>query len=310
MTNIGIFGPGGSSSNPVYQEVACSEVSTNICFIVSGNSTVDNCFTETVYQNICTLVTIASDCSCNNNGYSIIENSVEVEVEGTTLTVYYKIKQLKDICPPTPPQPSSSCDIGDYWITKSGDDLIVEYEYSIIEDYGDYVDIAKATSSTTVACNNAGCKIEALSPTPTIYDDGNYHYPGSGGSISFSTSEETGELSATTVCSDKPIIFNFHGYPSIIHELAHRRHNKNIHVHGYREEGTITTPFDMRVQNHIDRYHIVMDALKYLDFLGNRGGALYQECLNKLVEHKEYISEHGLDMDVINNWQWKDINKD
>ena len=108
---------------------------------------------------------------------------------------------------------------------------------------------------------------------------------------------------------DKPIIFNFHGYPSIIHELAHRRHNKNIHVHGYREEGTITTPFDMRVQNHIDRYHLVMDALKYLDFLGNRGGALYQECLNKLVEHKEYIREHGLDMDVINNWQWKDINK-
>ena len=109
---------------------------------------------------------------------------------------------------------------------------------------------------------------------------------------------------------DKPIIFNFHGYPSIIHELAHRRHNKNMHVHGYREEGTITTPFDMRVQNHIDRYHIVMDALKYLEFLGNRGGALYQECLNKLVEHKEYISEYGLDMDVINNWQWKDINKD
>ena len=209
MTNIGIFGPGSSSSNPVYQEVACSEVSTNICFIVSGNSTVDNCFTETVYQNICTLVTIASDCSCNDNGYSIIENSVEVEVEGTTLTVYYKIKQLKDICPPTPPQPSSSCDIGDYWITKSGDDLIVEYEYSIIEDYGDYVDITKATSSTTVACNNAGCKIEALSPTPTIDDDGNYHYPGSGGRISFSTSEETGELSATTVCSDKPIIFKY-----------------------------------------------------------------------------------------------------
>ena len=109
---------------------------------------------------------------------------------------------------------------------------------------------------------------------------------------------------------DKPIIFNFHGYPSVVHELVHRRHNKNLHVHGYIEEGTITTPFDMRVQNHIDRYHLVMDALKYLDKLGNRGGALYQKCLNALVEHKEFIKENGVDMDVIRNWKWHDINKD
>lgn len=108
---------------------------------------------------------------------------------------------------------------------------------------------------------------------------------------------------------DKPIIFNFHGYPSVIHELAHRRHNKNIHVHGYIEEGTITTPFDMRVQNRIDRYHLVMDALKYLDKLGNRGTFLYQKCQNKLVEHKEYIRQYGIDMDEISNWKWKDINR-
>ncbi len=109
---------------------------------------------------------------------------------------------------------------------------------------------------------------------------------------------------------DKPIIFNFHGYASVIHELAHRRHNKNIHVHGYIEEGTITTPFDMRVQNRIDRYHLVMDALKYLTILGNRGATLYQECLNKLIEHKEYIKQNGVDMDEINEWKWTDINKD
>ena len=66
----------------------------------------------------------------------------------------------------------------------------------------------------------------------------------------------------------------------------------------------------MRVQNHIDRYHLVMDALKYLDKLGNRGGALYQKCLNALVEHKEFIKENGVDMDVIRNWKWHDINKD
>ena len=108
---------------------------------------------------------------------------------------------------------------------------------------------------------------------------------------------------------DKPIIFNFHGYPSVIHELAHRRHNKNMHVHGYIEEGTITTSFDMRVQNKIDRYHLVMDALKHLNYLENRGSFLYQECLNKLVEHKEHIREYGTDMDVITKWKWHDINK-
>ena len=104
---------------------------------------------------------------------------------------------------------------------------------------------------------------------------------------------------------DKPIIFAFHGYPSLIHQLTYKRHNKELHVHGYKEEGTITTPFDMRVQNEIDRYHLVMDALKYLPQLGNRSAILNQWCKDKLVEHKQYIQEYGDDMPDIKNWEWK-----
>lgn len=105
---------------------------------------------------------------------------------------------------------------------------------------------------------------------------------------------------------DKPIIFNFHGYPSLIHQLTYNRHNTNLHVHGYDEEGTITTPFDMRVQNEIDRYHIVIDAIKYLPKLGNRGASLVQICKHKLLEHKDYIKKYGVDMPEITNWKWKD----
>ena len=105
---------------------------------------------------------------------------------------------------------------------------------------------------------------------------------------------------------DKPIIFAFHGYPSLIHQLTYNRDNQNMHVHGYKEEGTITTPFDMRVQNGLDRYHLVMDAIKYLPNLGNTGASLIQECKNKLVEHKEYISTYGKDLDEVENWSWKE----
>ena len=107
---------------------------------------------------------------------------------------------------------------------------------------------------------------------------------------------------------DKPIIFAFHGYPDLIHQLTYNRTNKNLHVHGYKEEGTITTPFDMRVQNEIDRYHLVMDALKYLDILGDKRSSLNEWCKEKLVEHKEYIKEFGIDMPEIRDWTWKDIN--
>lgn len=104
---------------------------------------------------------------------------------------------------------------------------------------------------------------------------------------------------------NKPIIFAFHGYASLIHQLTYKRTNKELHVHGYKEEGTITTPFDMRVQNEIDRYHLVMDALKYLPQLGNRSALLNQWCKDKLVEHKEYIREYGDDMPDVKNWTWK-----
>ena len=104
---------------------------------------------------------------------------------------------------------------------------------------------------------------------------------------------------------DKPIIFAFHGYPSLIHQLVYNRENENIHVHGYQEEGTITTPFDMRVQNKIDRYNLVIDALKYLPKLGDKSSRLIQHCKNKLIEHKMYISEVGEDMEEIKNWKWE-----
>ena len=105
---------------------------------------------------------------------------------------------------------------------------------------------------------------------------------------------------------DKPIIFAFHGYPSLIHQLTHKRTNKNMHVHGYKEEGTITTPFDMRVQNELDRYHLVMDVLKYLDKLGDTRTNLNEWCKEKLIEHNEYIKENGIDMPDVRNWIWKE----
>jgi xylulose-5-phosphate/fructose-6-phosphate phosphoketolase len=104
----------------------------------------------------------------------------------------------------------------------------------------------------------------------------------------------------------KPVIFAYHGYPHLIHQLSYKRANKNIHVHGYIEEGTITTTFDMKVQNKLDRFHLVMDAVKYLPQLGNKSTSLIEWCKNKLIEHKEYISEYGEDMPEIKNWKWED----
>lgn len=109
--------------------------------------------------------------------------------------------------------------------------------------------------------------------------------------------------------TDKPIVFAFHGYASLIHQLAYKRVNKNLHVHGYNEEGTITTPFDMRVQNDLDRFHLVMKALKYLPKLGNKGSMLNQWCKDKLVEHKQYIKEYGDDIPYIKEWTWEESMK-
>ena len=104
---------------------------------------------------------------------------------------------------------------------------------------------------------------------------------------------------------DKPIIFAFHGYPSLIHELLYYRHNRNLHVYGYQEEGTITTPFDMRVQNEIDRFHLVIDMVKSLPSLGNKGAYIVQKMKDKLVEHKQHIKEYGIDLEEVRNWEWK-----
>ena len=104
--------------------------------------------------------------------------------------------------------------------------------------------------------------------------------------------------------TDKPVIFAFHGYPTLIHELTYRRDNQNMSVLGYQEEGTITTPFDMRVQNEIDRFNLVKDAIMHLPKLGNRGAYLIQKMNDKLVEHKQYIAEYGQDLEEIRDWEW------
>jgi xylulose-5-phosphate/fructose-6-phosphate phosphoketolase len=104
---------------------------------------------------------------------------------------------------------------------------------------------------------------------------------------------------------DKPVIFAFHGYPWLIHRLTYRRTNhENIHVRGYKEEGTITTPFDMTVLNDLDRFHLVMDTIDRLPETGKKGIQLKQQLQAKLIEHRHYINQYGEDMPEILNWKW------
>jgi len=104
---------------------------------------------------------------------------------------------------------------------------------------------------------------------------------------------------------DKPVIFAFHAYPWLIHRLTYRRHNHdNLHVRGYKEEGTITTAFDMTVLNDMDRFHLVIDTIARLPQVGSRGDHLRQRLQDKLIEHKQYIDRYGEDMPEIRNWTW------
>jgi xylulose-5-phosphate/fructose-6-phosphate phosphoketolase len=104
---------------------------------------------------------------------------------------------------------------------------------------------------------------------------------------------------------DKPVIFAFHGYPALIHRLAYKRKNhENFHVHGYREEGTTTTPFDMTVLNELDRFHLASDVVDRVERLRPLNAHFKQMVRNKLVDHEEYICEHGDDLPEIRDWKW------
>jgi xylulose-5-phosphate/fructose-6-phosphate phosphoketolase len=105
---------------------------------------------------------------------------------------------------------------------------------------------------------------------------------------------------------DKPIIFAYHGYPWLIHRLTYRRTNHaNLHVRGYKEEGTTTTPFDMVVRNDLDRFHLVGDVVDRVPKLAGAAAYTRQFVRDKLVEHREYIHEHGQDMPEIRAWHWQ-----
>ena len=105
--------------------------------------------------------------------------------------------------------------------------------------------------------------------------------------------------------TDKPILFAYHGYPWLIHRLTYRRTNHgNLHVRGFKEEGTTTTPFDMAVRNDIDRFHLAADVVNRVPKLGYRAASFKQHLRDRLIEHRHYIAEHGQDMHDIRDWTW------
>ncbi|MFG1813536.1 hypothetical protein ACGFIF_07230 [Kribbella sp. NPDC049174] len=104
---------------------------------------------------------------------------------------------------------------------------------------------------------------------------------------------------------DKPIIFAYHGYPWLIHRLTYRRHNHdNLHVRGYKEEGTTTTPFDMVVRNDLDRFHLAIDVIDRVPGLGQRAVAVRQWLIDQRTRHHAYILEHGDDLPEVRDWHW------
>jgi len=107
---------------------------------------------------------------------------------------------------------------------------------------------------------------------------------------------------------DKPVIFAYHGYPWLIHRLAYKRTNhENIHVRGYKEEGSTTTPFDMVVRNDLDRFHLVADVIDRVPKLGPAAAYAKQAIRDYLIEHKQYISSYGTDMPIVRNWRWSGL---
>ena len=114
----------------------------------------------------------------------------------------------------------------------------------------------------------------------------------------------------TLFTTDKPIIFAYHGYPWLIHRMTYRRTNhKNLHVRGYKEEGTTTTPFDMTVRNEMDRFHLVNDAIDRVPKLGYLAAYVKQAIRDKLIEHQQYIAERGDDMPEVRDWRWGEVKR-
>jgi len=110
---------------------------------------------------------------------------------------------------------------------------------------------------------------------------------------------------AALFTTDRPVVFAFHGYPTLIHKLTyHRPGHENLHVHGFKEEGTTTTPFDMCVRNEIDRYHLVAAVLDRLPALGSRTAYLREDLRDRLLRHHHYIRAHGDDMPEVRDWKW------
>jgi xylulose-5-phosphate/fructose-6-phosphate phosphoketolase len=106
----------------------------------------------------------------------------------------------------------------------------------------------------------------------------------------------------TTHC---PVVFAFHGYPALVHRLTYKRANHdNFHVHGYQEEGTTTTPFDMTVLNRLDRFHLALDAIDRVPRLAIAAAPFKQYLQGKLIEHRAYVTKHGRDLPEVADWKW------
>lgn len=158
---------------------------------------------------------------------------------------------------------------------------------------GDTPTLEILAATTILRQNIPGIKIRVVNVVDLMKLQSNIHHPHG------LTDEEYDAL----FTKNRPIIFGFHGYPNLVHQLVYKRTNTDIHVHGYHEEGTITTPFDMRVQNKLDRYHLVISALKYLP-LTEATETLTKWCLEKIEAHKAYIKEHGVDMPEVENFDF------